>query len=112
VRLAWFLDSLALWERQDEAAYLFDNIDDDEGIATTSLQRPMHVSPIEEEVAQSPDNEIGLDDADMWADANAEVDAALEETEDEDDLLDDEVGEEGWRSDGRYITDSYNWHLE
>ncbi|KAF8518264.1 hypothetical protein BU17DRAFT_48885 [Hysterangium stoloniferum] len=93
VRLAWFLDSLALWERQDESAYLLDA--DEDGTGVTSTPRPMHVSPIEEELAQEPEQEISLNDADMWADANAEVDAVLEETEDEADLLDEEDGEGG-----------------
>jgi len=98
VRLAWFLDSLALWERQDEAAYLLDA--DEDGVGMTGAPRAMHVSPVEEELAEEPEQEISLNDADMWADANAEVDAALEETEDEDDLLGEEDGEGGWQSDG------------
>lgn len=99
VWLAWFLDSLALWRRQDEQAYFIDA----DPVTSTGIARPTVQVP--EEVAENEDDgELITPDADIWADANAEVDAVLEETDDEDEgasfLAEDDDGDSGWRTDG------------
>jgi hypothetical protein len=105
VWLAWFLDSLALWRRQDEQPYL---IDADPATTTGTPRQTLQAA--DEAVENEDDGELITPDADMWADANAEVDAALEETDDEDEgagfLAEDDEGDSGWRTDGsgmRYV---------
>ena len=105
VWLAWFLDSLALWRRQDEQPYL---IDADPVTVTDTLRQTLEVS--EENLEEEDDGELITPDADIWADANAEVDAVLEETDDEDEgasfMAEYDEGDSGWRTDGsgvRYV---------
>ncbi|GJJ09456.1 hypothetical protein Clacol_003679 [Clathrus columnatus] len=106
VWLPWFLDSLALWERQDESSYLIDPDDSTQQQSSTPLQ--IHVSPPEEEEREEfPIEEPGAEvdfDADIWADANAEVDEVLGEETEDDELrsnfnIDEDAGDDGWRSD-------------
>ncbi|KAF8576120.1 hypothetical protein K439DRAFT_1419191 [Ramaria rubella] len=97
VWLAWFLDSLALWRRQDEASYLIDV----EPATTSGTSRQPFPGPEIELDVDEADDELITPDPNMWADANAEVDSALEDTDDEDgtnSAFEDE-GDSGLRTD-------------
>lgn len=93
VWVSWLVDSLAHWKRQDETPYI---IDADAPAAESTTPPPPEIS-LEGEI-EEPVEELITDDPNMWADASAEVDAFLDETDDE-----DGAGEEdgGWRTDGR-----------
>ncbi|KAJ7634451.1 hypothetical protein FB45DRAFT_829675 [Roridomyces roridus] len=80
VWLAWFTDCIALWNRQDETAYLLNDLP----VATG----PLTVPPLEEEALDEEDEEGGANrdlalDAINWNDINDEVDAAMNESDDE-----------------------------
>lgn len=99
VWLAWFTDSIALWRRQDEAPYLLD--EPSSTVAQSSSGGPV---PDPSELPTAP--ELGNDDWDEdvteiskaeggvveslnladvdWNDVNDEVDAAMNESDDED----------------------------
>ncbi|KZP28980.1 hypothetical protein FIBSPDRAFT_947374 [Athelia psychrophila] len=93
VWLAWFTDSVALWQRKDESPYLLDDP------APVVLQ-PNSSSPIIDAHQISSDPEPDNDDWDEapvpatsevdlnavdWNDVNDEVDAAMNESDDDDD---------------------------
>ncbi|KAF8478879.1 hypothetical protein JB92DRAFT_3278382 [Gautieria morchelliformis] len=113
VWLGWFLESLAHWRRQDEAAYLIDG--DGEGAGPgLGAGTPKEAGRAGEGVGVGMgvgvegDGELLTADEEMWADANAEVDAALEESDDEDGDggAGDEDGDSGWRTDGSVASSS------
>lgn len=95
VWLAWFTDSIALWSRQDEKPYFLD----DPPTATTSSNPPMdnqHSGYIESEDDQEPSEtkEPGRLElaAINWDDINDEVEAAMLESDDEDDMKSERSG--------------------
>jgi RNA polymerase II subunit A-like phosphatase len=95
VWLAWFTDSIALWSRQDEKPYFLD----DPPLATSS-NPPMdnqHSGYIESEEDQGPPletKETGRLElaAINWDDINDEVEAAMLESDDEDDMKSERSG--------------------
>lgn len=101
VWVAWFIDSLAQWERQDETRYLVDADSSGGGgsVCGKTTPRNPEVSLDEELEEEEGGKELITPDEDIWADATAEVDAFLEETDDEEGA--DEDGREG-DTDGRY----------
>ena len=106
VWLAWFTDSIALWRRQDEKPYLLD----DPPLPGSC------VSPTTDAQQLSSDLDIDSDDWDQdpadvkeagalelgdinWDDINDEVEAAMNESDDEfDDAKSDRSGRSGMRS--------------
>ncbi|KIJ57127.1 hypothetical protein M422DRAFT_198518 [Sphaerobolus stellatus SS14] len=99
----WLVDSLACWHRQDETPYLIDGEAPTNAVASGSTTPPLpEEEPEEEEVG---DLEDITPDVNIWADASAEVDAFLDETDDEDggDMQDDE-GDAGWKTDESNIS--------
>ncbi|KAG6851395.1 hypothetical protein H0H93_005793 [Arthromyces matolae] len=100
VWLAWFTDSIAKWQRQDETPYLLEE--------PTAVGHPS--SPMTDTQQISSDPEPDTDDWDEevipdakdpgalelgsinWDDINNEVDAFLNETDDEDDALSNGTG--------------------
>ncbi|KAJ7508560.1 hypothetical protein B0H11DRAFT_33549 [Mycena galericulata] len=89
VWLAWFTDCIALWKRQDEAAYLLD--DAPAAAAAAAAADPLDVAASAEEADKEEewdgaqaDNELALY-AINWDDINDEVDAAMNESDDEGD---------------------------
>ncbi|KAH7930493.1 hypothetical protein BV22DRAFT_1028215 [Leucogyrophana mollusca] len=90
VWLSWFTDSIALWRRQDEIPYL---LDDPPAPPSSPNLDPHQISSDPEPDADDWDVEIGaagkpsgsleLDDID-WNDINDEVEAAMNESDDDD----------------------------
>lgn len=94
VWLSWFTDSVALWQRQDETPYLLDD-------PSLSVPQQTSSSPILDSNQISSDPEPDNDDWDEdgkkkdgegidlnavdWNDVNDEVDAAMNESDDDDD---------------------------
>ncbi|KAJ7762404.1 hypothetical protein DFH07DRAFT_410117 [Mycena maculata] len=115
VWLAWFTDCIALWQRQDEAAYL---LDDAPAAPTTD---PLDVPASAEEVADGEEwdgaqgegganTDLALD-AINWNDINDEVDAAMNESddgeeEDGDGRSESVMSEEDWSDDASVQTNS------
>ncbi|KAG5652920.1 hypothetical protein H0H81_003063 [Sphagnurus paluster] len=97
VWLAWFTDSIALWKHQDETAYLLD----EPPVAGPSSSPDAHqissdpepdADDWDEEVVEGKEPrslELGAID---WNDINDEVDAFLNETDDDDDARSDATG--------------------
>jgi RNA polymerase II subunit A-like phosphatase len=85
VRVAWFTDCIALWQRQDEAAYLLD--DAPAGPAADPLQVPVTADEVADEEGWDSGEAGGNHDlaiaAINWDDINDEVDAAMNESDDE-----------------------------
>jgi RNA polymerase II subunit A-like phosphatase len=96
VWLSWFTDSLALWERQDETPYLMDD--------PSTKVVPLCSSPISDPNQISSDPEPDADDWDQenaiaeaenknllelnainWDDINDEVEAAMNESDSDED---------------------------
>lgn len=99
VWLSWFTDSIALWRRQDETPYLLDD-------PLPSVAQPTSSGSILDPSEVPTDPELGNDDWDEdvtetskaegglvdslnladidWNDVNDEVDAAMNESDDED----------------------------
>ncbi|KAF9566917.1 hypothetical protein CPC08DRAFT_627531 [Agrocybe pediades] len=105
VWLSWFTDSVALWRRQDERPYLLDD---------PPLPGPSS-SPITESQQLSSDLDIDSEDWDQepeemkdpgmleltainWDDINDEVEAAMNESDDEDDFGETKSDRSGMRS--------------
>jgi len=96
VWLAWFTDSIALWRRQDETPYLLDDPSPDVTQPTSILDSSQVPTDPElgnddwdEDVTEISKAEGGaaesLNLADIdWNDVNDEVDAAMNESDDED----------------------------
>lgn len=90
VWLAWFTDSIALWRRQDETPYLLE----DPTRKAPSLSPNLDPHPISSDpepdaddwdVEPTPSGNTALELADIdWNDINDEVDAAMNESDDED----------------------------
>ncbi|KAF8956077.1 hypothetical protein BDZ97DRAFT_221596 [Flammula alnicola] len=113
VWLAWFTDSIALWRRQDEKPYLLDD---------PPMPLPSSSSPIADHQLISSDIDVDSDDWDQepadvketakldftavnWDEINDEVEAFMNETDDEDDAKSERSGfksgnvsEEEWAS--------------
>ncbi|KAF5384884.1 hypothetical protein D9615_001109 [Tricholomella constricta] len=93
VWLAWFTDSVALWRRQDETAYLLDEPAAAAGINSSPATESQQISSDPDPDADDWDEEVvegketgSLElDAINWNAINDEVDAFLNETDDEDD---------------------------
>ncbi|KAK7023823.1 RNA polymerase II subunit A C-terminal domain phosphatase [Favolaschia claudopus] len=92
VWLAWFTDCIALWQRQDETAYLLD----DAPTLPASTENPLSTLPAStDEVADEEEWDATASgegangeysfDAINWNDINDEVDAAMNESDDEED---------------------------
>ena len=100
VWLSWFTDSIALWRRQEEAPYLLDD-------PSSSVAQPITSSSSQDSSQVSPDPELDNDDwneditvisktegggvvedldlGDIdWSVVNDEVDAAMNESDDDD----------------------------
>lgn len=91
VWLSWFTDSVALWQRQDETPYLLDAPTPSAASLSPNLD-PNQISSDPEPdaddwdvvpVAENP--ALELDSID-WNDVNAEVEAAMNESDDDDDV--------------------------
>lgn len=99
--LSWFTDSIALWHRQDETPYL---LDDPSAAAPSSspILDPHQISSDPEpdaddwdvEPAPAGNTSLELDDID-WNDINDEVEAAMNESDDEDDAMSDRSSVKG-----------------
>lgn len=99
VWLAWFTDSVALWRRQDELPYLLD----EPPVAGSSSSPPTDSQQIssdpdpdgddwDQEPIQGKDaGSLELDEID-WNDINDEVEAAMNESDDDDDARSDRSG--------------------
>ncbi|KAJ7231472.1 hypothetical protein B0H12DRAFT_1146513 [Mycena haematopus] len=111
VWLAWFTDCIALWHRQDEAAYLLD----DAPAVHVGADNPLPASAAaEEEVddeewdgaahGEGANSELAFD-AINWNDINDEVDAAMNESDEEEDEGDarSAVSEEDWADDASSV---------
>ena len=93
VWLSWFTDSIALWCRRDETPYL---LDDPSAVAPSSspIHDPHQISSDPEPDADDWDTEpapagntsLELNDID-WNDINDEVEAAMNESDDEDSVM-------------------------
>lgn len=105
VWLSWFTDSIALWRRQDETPYLLD----DPAIVAVQLASsspildPNQISSDPEpdnddwdEEPSKPANLLGVSEFDLgaidWNDVNDEVDAAMNESDDDDDSKSERSG--------------------
>ena len=100
VWLAWFTDCIAQWQRQDEKPYLLDDLPAVAPIPSSSS--PIHT---DHQISSDPDPDEddwdeepfeGVKDtgslqlsAINWSDINDEVEAAMNESDDEDDNNDD-----------------------
>ena len=126
VWLAWFTDSVALWHKQDEKPYF---LDDPLVVHSPTQTGPPSTSTMivgsigREHQIKSADQDIELDDWDQeppemketgtleldsinWDDINDEVEAAMNESDDEDSDARSERGH-GMRS-GTVSEDEYN----
>ncbi|KIJ21963.1 hypothetical protein PAXINDRAFT_105638 [Paxillus involutus ATCC 200175] len=91
VWLAWFTDSIALWQRQDETPYLLEDLTRSAPSLSPNLD-PHQISSDPEpdaddwdvEPAPSGNTDIELGDIN-WDDINDEVEAAMNESDDDDD---------------------------
>ncbi|KAJ7684787.1 hypothetical protein DFH06DRAFT_1073723 [Mycena polygramma] len=113
VWLAWFTDSIALWQRQDETAYL---LDDAPIVVSSADPLPASASADDEaddEEWRSPaqgeggaNSDLALDAID-WNDINDEVDAAMNESDDdeEEDARSERsvMSEEDWTDDASSV---------
>ncbi|CAA7268063.1 unnamed protein product [Cyclocybe aegerita] len=124
VWLAWFTDSIALWQRQDEKPYLLDDPPNPGGPSS---------SPIADHNSQlaSSDLDVDSDDWDQepasdmkgtgalqlsninWDDINDEVEAAMNESDDEDEGRSERsysmnASEDEWTEDANSATGSVN----
>ena len=91
MRLTWFTDSVALWQRQEETPYLLEDPTPPAASLSPNLD-PHQISSDPEPDADDWDVEpavekrtLELTDID-WNDINEEVEAALNESDDEDDI--------------------------
>lgn len=104
VWLSWFTDSVALWQRQDETPYLLDAPTPSAASLSPNLD-PHQISSDPEPDADDWDVEpvaknptLELDSID-WNDVNAEVEAAMNESDDESGVTtDDEMVTDDSRS--------------
>ncbi|KAJ6601302.1 hypothetical protein DFH09DRAFT_1257841 [Mycena vulgaris] len=105
VWVAWFTDCIALWQRQDEAAYLLDD-----ALAVPATD-PLQVSAPSDDVADEEQWDGGEGGANHelaiaainWDDINDEVDAAMNESDD------DEEDGRSERSDDRNAMSEDDW---
>ena len=89
--LSWFTDSVALWQRQEETPYLLDDPTPSAASLSPNLD-PHQISSDPEPDADDWDVErtvenpaLELTDID-WNDINEEVEAAMNESDDEDNI--------------------------
>ncbi|KAG6876589.1 hypothetical protein C0993_002015 [Termitomyces sp. T159_Od127] len=101
VWLAWFSDSIATWKRQDETSYLLEEPHAPGHTNSSPITGPEQISSDPEPDADDWDEEIITEAKDPsalelsainWDDINNEVDAFLNETDDEDDARSDGSG--------------------
>jgi RNA polymerase II subunit A-like phosphatase len=101
VTLAWLLNSVNLWRRQPESVYLLDagsSPQHSDGVPSTSgYPSPSNTAGKEE--GDELEDDAHFDDMD-WGDAEAEIQAFLEETDDEDSRSDIFTPEEDSLPDG------------
>lgn len=92
VWLAWFTDSIALWRRQDETPYLLKDPTRNAPSLSPNLDpHPISSDPEPDaddwDVEPAPSGNTALELADInWNDINDEVEAAMNESDDDDDL--------------------------
>ncbi|KAF8185043.1 hypothetical protein K438DRAFT_1837313 [Mycena galopus ATCC 62051] len=110
VWLAWFTDCIALWQRQDEVAYLLD----DSPTLPVSADNALPASSSAEEEAddeewdgsghgEGANSELAFD-AINWNDINDEVDAAMNESDDDEgDDARSAMSEEDWTDDASSV---------
>ena len=98
VWLAWFTDSIATWQRQDETPYL---LEEPHAPGQSPMTEAQQISSDPEPDADDWDEEIIAEAKDPgalelsainWDDINNEVDAFLNETDEEDDGRSDGSG--------------------
>ncbi|KAJ7642847.1 hypothetical protein B0H17DRAFT_960034 [Mycena rosella] len=112
VWVAWFTDCIALWQRQDEASYLLD--DGPTVPAGDPLQVPLLDEVAEEEEWDGGGGGEGGANRDLaiaainWDDINDEVDAAMNESDDDEDARSERSGmsEDDWTDDASRYTNS------
>ncbi|KAG6874388.1 hypothetical protein C0995_015124 [Termitomyces sp. Mi166 len=101
VWLAWFTDSIATWQRQDETPYLLEEPHAPGQNSSSPMTDSQQISSDPEPDTDDWDEEITPDVKDPgalelsainWEDINNEVDAFLNETDDEDDMRSDGSG--------------------
>jgi len=90
VWLSWFTDSVALWQRQEETPYLLDDPTPSAASLSPNLD-PHQISSDPEPDADDWDVESAVDKPTLeltdidWNNINEEVEAAMNESDDEDD---------------------------
>jgi RNA polymerase II subunit A C-terminal domain phosphatase len=89
VWLAWFTDSIALWRHQKETPYLLDEGQTHTGPNMEAIFNALHAEPETEDWAErrtgSREGSSSLELGEInWNDINDEVDAAMNESDDED----------------------------
>lgn len=108
VWLSWFSDSVATWQRQEETPYFLD----EPSTSTSTLPSPSQDQQVssdpdideddwDEEIEGNPRDPSALElEAINWDDINDEVDAAMNESDDDDDDMKSErsvmSGDEDW----------------
>ncbi|KAJ7103031.1 hypothetical protein B0H15DRAFT_810663 [Mycena belliarum] len=107
VWVAWFTDCIALWRRQDETAYLLDDA------PTVPAADPLQASALSDEAADDEewDGGEGGGNTDLaiaainWDDINDEVDAAMNESDDDEDARSERsaMSEDDWTDDASSI---------
>ncbi|CAK5280408.1 unnamed protein product [Mycena citricolor] len=110
VWLQWFLDCINLWHRQDETPYL---LDDPPPVATDPLRVSSSSGDVGEEEWDSAlhngsqvASELSLDAID-WNDIDDEIDAAMDESDD-DHGFGDQMSEDDWTEDGSSVATNSN----
>ncbi|KAF8628253.1 hypothetical protein AX15_004028 [Amanita polypyramis BW_CC] len=118
VWLAWFMDSVALWRRQDEIPYFLD----EPSASTASIAAPVS-SPTTSSQQMSSEPEPDTDEWDLdsgespgalelaeinWNDINDEVEAAMNESDDEEEMTTkkDIMSEDEWTDETNSVISS------
>lgn len=103
VWLAWFNDSIATWKRQDETSYLLEEPHAPGHTTSSPVNEPQQISSDPEPDGDDWDEEVIPEAKDPgalelsainWDDINNEVDAFLNESDDEDDGRSDFASED------------------
>ncbi|KAF7359453.1 RNA polymerase II subunit A C-terminal domain phosphatase [Mycena sanguinolenta] len=107
VWLAWFTDCIALWKRQDEAAYLLDDaptLPADPVPASTTVEEEVDDEGWDTTAHGEGTSELAFD-AINWNDINDEVDAAMNESDDDEEEADarSAMSEEDWTDDASSV---------
>ena len=113
VWLAWFMDSVALWERQDETHYFLDEPSTSTAPAPAPVSSPTGSS---QQVSSEPEPDTDEWDAEPaeapgtlelneinWNDINDEVEAAMNESDDEENVSKKGASEDEWTDESNSV---------